>query len=317
MTIHPHVDALLAEALAWRGQLLDPADGCVRVFAGAPDGLPGLVVDRFGRLVVASDYDPAGPGEALVSVLEAAFAGCTILVRWRAAAAGELRVRWGGLPAPESLIAVEDGLRFEVRTDPRHDFGLFLDGRAARGRVRAVAAGGLVLNLFAYTCGFAVAARAGGARDVVNVDPEHDYLTWGRRNAALNDTDFRVVPDTGQAFLRRWRRRAERGTAEHFDVIVADPPAFGVGRGDNRVLRKFWPELLESVAMAAPAHAFLLCNDKAYRGFDDFEATVQAALGARYQVTPVPHGPEILGRDPSHRDPWYHPPRVVHARQKD
>ena len=89
-----------------------------------------------------------------------------------------------------------------------------------------------------------------------------------------------------------------------------------MGRGDDRVLRKFWPELLESVAVLSPEHALLLCNDKAYRGYEDFEATVRTVLGGIYDVSPVDHGPEILGRAPSRRDPWYDPPRVLHARRK-
>ena len=312
-----HIARILSDAIAYRDDLLQRQDACVRVVAGAADDGPGLIVDRFGRLVVCSDYNPAGQGEALIAALEAAFPGRSILLRWRGKEGDQaLRLRWGGIPAPEQILAVEDGLRFEIGTDPRHDFGLFLDGRMARSRVRALAGGGLVLNLFSYTCGFGVAARAGGARDVVNVDPERSYLRWGRRNAALNGTDFRVVPDTAQAFLRRCRRRAQLGAAEHFDVVVADPPAFGVGRGDDRVLRKFWPELLESVAVLEPAHAVLLCNDKAHRGYEDFEATVQAALGDAYDVTAVHHGREILGREPARRDPWYDPPRVLHARRK-
>jgi 23S rRNA (cytosine1962-C5)-methyltransferase len=310
--------ARLSDAIAYRGDLLQKEDACVRVVAGAADDLPGLVVDRFGRLVVATDYDPAGPGEARTAVLEAAFPGCSVLLRWRGGSAdASLQLRWGGSPVPEPLIAVEDDLRFEIGTDPRHDFGLFLDGREARALVRALAGGRLVLNLFAYACGFGVAARAGGARDVVNVDPERSYLGWGRRNAALNGTDFRVIPDTAQAFLRRWHRRAERGTAERFDLVVADPPAFGVGRGDARILRKFWPELLASIAAMRPAHAVLLCNDKAYRGHQDFATTVQTALGDAYAVTAAPHGREVLGREPSRRDPWYAPPQVLHARRKE
>jgi 23S rRNA (cytosine1962-C5)-methyltransferase len=308
---------LLSDALALRGDLLQPDDGCVRVFAGAADGVPGLIVDRFGQLVVCTQYDPAGLGEGLMAVLETVFHGRSILLRWRGAPGDAgLRLRWGGIPASEQLVAVEDELRFEIRTDPRHDFGLFLDGRAARSRVRALASGHLVLNLFSYACAFGVTARAGGARDVVNVDPERSYLAWGRRNAALNGTDFRVVPDTAQAFLRRWHRRAGRGVAERFELVVADPPAFGVGRGDNRILRKFWPELLASVAAMEPSHAVLMCNDKAYRGYEDFHTTVQAALGVAYIVTAVPHGREILGRQPAHRDPWYDPPRVLHARRR-
>jgi hypothetical protein len=60
----------------------------------------------------------------------------------------------------------------------------------------------------------------------------------------------------------------------------------------------------------------LLCNDKAYRGYEVFETTVQTALGAAYVVTAVPHGREILGRDPTRRDPWYEPPRVLQARRR-
>ena len=308
---------ILTDAIAYRDGQLQRQDACVRLVAGAADDGPGLIVDRFGRLVVCTDYNPDGQGEARMAALEAAFSGCSILLRWRGKEGDQaLRLRWAGIPAPEQIVAVEDGLRFEIRTDPRHDFGLFLDGRTARNRVQELSDGGLVLNLFSYTCGFGVAARAGGARDVVNVDPERSYLSWGRRNAALNGTDFRVVPDTAQAFLRRWRRRAERGAAEHFDVVVADPPAFGVGRGDDRVLRKFWPELLQSIAALKPAHAVLLCNDKAYRGYEDFEATVQSALGDAYEVTAMRHGREILGREPARRDPWYEPPRGLHARRK-
>jgi 23S rRNA G2069 N7-methylase RlmK/C1962 C5-methylase RlmI len=305
------------DALAYRGDLLQPETACVRVVAGAADDVPGLIVDRFGQMLVGTDYNPGGQGEAWMTALEAAFPRHSILLRWRGQeGAPALQLRWGGHAASEPIVAEEDGLRFEIGTDPRHDFGLFLDGRAARGRVRALARGGLVLNLFCYACGFGIAARAGGARDVVNVDPERSYLAWGRRNAALNGTDFRVIPDTAQAFLRRWRRRAERGVAEHFDVVVADPPAFGVGRGDDRVLRKFWPELLKAISDLEPAHAVLLCNDKAYRGYEDFEDTVQAALGEPYAVTAVHHGREILGHEPTRRDPWYDPPRVLHARRR-
>jgi 23S rRNA (cytosine1962-C5)-methyltransferase len=307
---------LLAEALTYRTDLLQPEEGCGRIVAGAADDLPGLIVDRFGLLIVGTHYDPAGPGESAMATLEATFPGRRVLLRWRGKEGDPaLQLRWGGSPSPTPIVAVEDDLKFEIGTDPRHDFGLFLDGRAARSRVRELADGASVLNLFSYACGFGVAARAGGARDVVNVDPERNYLSWGRRNAALNGTDFRVVPDTAQAFLRRWRRRAGRGTAEHFDLVVADPPAFGVGRGDDRVLRKFWPELLESIAALAPAHAILLCNDKAYHGYDDFQSTVQAALGSAYEVTAIDHGREILGREPTRRDPWYEPPRVLHARR--
>ncbi len=104
-----HVEHILSDAITYRGELLQPDHACVRVFAGAADGVPGLIVDRFGPLVVGTDYNPSGPGEALTAVLEAAFPGRSILLRWRGAEGDPgFRLRWAGIPAPADLIAVED-----------------------------------------------------------------------------------------------------------------------------------------------------------------------------------------------------------------
>ena len=92
----------------------------------------------------------------------------------------------GAGPDAAPLIAIERGLKFEIGVDPAHDFGLYLDAAKARLFVRQSARGQRVLNLFSYAGAFGVAAAAGGAIDVANVDPNRDYLTWSLRNAALN-----------------------------------------------------------------------------------------------------------------------------------
>jgi 23S rRNA (cytosine1962-C5)-methyltransferase len=303
------------EAKAFRGASAEATDACLRIFAGAPDGVPGLVIDRFGRLVVATAYDPGLDPGALSGIAETAFPSCRVLVRSRDAGGQGWDVRTAGdRTVPDVLVAEEAGLRFEVRCDPRHDFGLFPDAAAARARLRTVAGGLHVLNLFSYACAFAVAACAGGAASVTNVDPGREYLAWGLRNAALNGCAFRVLPDTAQTFLRRHLRRTRAGTADRrFEAIVADPPAFGVGRGDARILRKFWPELLATMAELAPRHVLLLCSDKALRGYEDFQKNVRDALGRAYALAEVPVGPAVAGRRPERRDPWYEPPLVVHA----
>src|SRR5207248_9319272 len=99
--------------------------------------------------------------------------------------------------------------------------GLYLDAREVRAWVREHAAGKLALNCFSYTCGYAVAALAGGARRVVNVDISRRVLDWGAENAELN----------GQAVSRRdyiagdvfeWLDRfAKKG--EVFDLVILDP----------------------------------------------------------------------------------------------
>lgn len=296
-----------------------PVDVCLRAFAGAPDGIPGLVVDRFGRLVVATAYDPALDPGRLSRAIDVAYPGCRQIVRTRPPGGAGWTCRTGGDPSvPDVITATEAGLRFEIRSDPRHDFGIFPDAVAARARLRSVADGLHVLNLFSYACAFAVAACAGGAASVTNVDPGREYLAWGLRNAALNGFAFRVLPDTAQSFLRRHLRRAAAGTADRrFEAIVADPPAFGVGRGDDRILRKYWPDLLAAIADLSPRHALLLCNDKAMRGFEDFGAMVRSALGRGWDVGEVPADPTVAGQRPDRRDPWYEPPLVLHAVRRE
>jgi len=184
------------------------------------------------------------------------------------------------------IIATEGGLRFEIGTDPAHDFGIYLDAAKARLHVRACARGANVLNLFSYTAAFAVAAAAGGAAAVTNVDPNREYLAWGLRNAALNDVGFRVLPDTAQDFLRKHLRRLDRTpTTPAFDLVIVDPPAFGVGRGPERLLRLLWPEIFAALRTMLPARIVLCCNDKYFRARRSFVDLVQAELGAQFEFT--------------------------------
>jgi 23S rRNA (cytosine1962-C5)-methyltransferase len=220
----------------------------------------------------------------------------------------------------ERLEGVEDGLKFEIGTDVRHDFGIFTDARAARALVRSEAAGHHVLNLFAYTCGFGLASLQGGAASVCNVDPDKDYLAWGKRNAAANGMDFRVIPDTAQAFLRRAVRRKEARGSGEFDFVIADPPAFGVGRDADRLLRLFWPEMAQLLVALSPSKMVLLFNDKYFRERTSVESFVAERFGTNYEAS------WINARDCGNAlgavcaayedDPYYLTPRAVFLRRK-
>jgi 23S rRNA (cytosine1962-C5)-methyltransferase len=255
------------------------------------DGLPGLIVDRLGPLVVAVNYDSSGSdglaADALVDLVRECFPQHDVVAKVRASAGADNGFatavhRFEGAARP--LVASERGLRFEIGTDPAHDFGLFLDAAHARLYVRAAAKGKRVLNLFSYTGAFGIAAAAGGAVDVANVDPNRDYLAWSLRNAQLNGVSMRVLPDTAQAHLARHLRRLARTPAHpSYDLVIADPPAFGVGRGNDRVLRLFWPELFAALRIITPDTLVLICNDKAFRSRQDFAALVEGELGALYQ----------------------------------
>lgn len=313
----------LTERLAPLRPLLENAkrastDEIRRVCWGAAQGLPGVIADAFGPLLVVTSYDPALGGPECdtewESLLETAWAGPWISKRKREGLAGYATAFSPGV-GPESVFqASEAGLRFEIRCDPRHDFGVFPDAARARAVVRAEARDARVLNLFSYTCGFGLAAAAGGASDVWNVDASRDYLTWGKRNAALNGLDFRVIPDTAQAFLRRRSRRLERGEDVGFDLVVADPPAFGVGRDADRLLRLFWPEMASLLRAFAPSAMVLLFNDKYFRSRKAAEAFVAENFGDGYGASFLEAEPDgIVPR----ADPFYLPPLTAVLRARE
>jgi 16S rRNA G966 N2-methylase RsmD len=187
-------------------------------------------------------------------------------------------------PAPLPLVGTERGLKFEIGTDPAHDFGLFLDAAKARAFVRAAAQGRRVLNLFSYAGAFGVAAAVGGATEVTNVDPNRDYLAWSLRNAKLNGVAMRLLPDTAQAYLAKYLRRLARDPQRAgYDLVIVDPPAFGVSRGNERVLRLLWPTLFDSLRAMKPARLLVMCNDKASQSRRSFVDLVEGELGAQYR----------------------------------
>ncbi len=239
--------AALARAIERRGPWLAELPGrgtdCARLLSGTVEGAPGLTVDRYGPLlVIQTSREPLGAGEpeALAREVERAL-GWSLEPVWNHRPA----LRRGGFervsPAPAAVheaVGREEGLRFLV--DPRHgglDPLLFLDLRVGRRRVREIAAGQSALNLFAYTCGLGVAAAAGGAREVVNVDFARSALTFGALNAALNGLRgpfFRLVHEDVLPTLRqlaglpvkgRGARRAFLRVAPRlFDLVMLDPP---------------------------------------------------------------------------------------------
>ena len=163
-----------------------------------------------------------------------------------------------GEPLDEWLID-EDGLRFRLDLGRKQNSGLFLDMRYGRRWVRGQAAGQRVLNLFAYTCGFSVAALAGGAAQVVNLDMARAALARGRDNHRLNGQDLARVEFLGHELFRSWGKVRRFGP---YDLVIIDPPSFQKGSfvlgSDYRKILRRLPELL------APGGTVLACvNDPA------------------------------------------------------
>ncbi|MBT5706853.1 class I SAM-dependent methyltransferase [bacterium] len=142
---------------------------------------------------------------------------------------------WGEAGARQGIIE-ETGVKYSVDFDEGYSFGLFLDQRENRHRLRnnlidsglpafaeTVLGTPQVLNTFAYTCGFSLCAALAGAK-VVSVDLSRKYLGWGERNFSLNGLDpsaHEFLYGDVFGWIKRFRRRDRR-----FDLIVLDPPTF-------------------------------------------------------------------------------------------
>lgn len=151
----------------------------------------------------------------------------------------------GELPA-EWLIS-ENGLRYKLDLGRKQNNGLFLDMRYGRRWVQEHARERRVLNLFAYTCGFSVAAIAGGAQHVINLDMASAALSRGRENHRLNGHDLSRVSFLGHELFKSWGKVKKLGS---YDLIIIDPPSFQKGSfvlsTDYRKILRRLPELLDA-----------------------------------------------------------------------
>jgi 23S rRNA (cytosine1962-C5)-methyltransferase len=165
----------------------------------------------------------------------------------------------GEAAAPLETVVKEAGLRFAVDFAAGYSAGLFIDQRANRAFVRRVKAQRL-LNTFAYTCSFSVAAAASGA-ETVSVDLSKKSLDRGKANFALNGLDaakHRFMADDVMDILPRLARRGER-----FDCIVLDPPTFSRGNKGRKfqVEHDFEQLLSAALEIAAPRCRILLSTN--------------------------------------------------------
>ena len=220
----------LQQAIALRARLKVPGTG-VRLVHGESDGLPGLVVDRYGDTLVAQ-FLSAG-AERWKKVLADALLELTGLQQLFERSDANAR-GLEGLPevsgwlrgnGPTALTIAEHDWQFGLDVATGHKTGFYLDQRESRARfaawVRRLEAR-RVLNCYCYTGGFSVAAFAGGASEVTSIDSSGPALERARANVALNGFDAagaEFVDADVNAMLRKY---GEAGRT--FDAIVLDPP---------------------------------------------------------------------------------------------
>ncbi len=216
----------LRTALALRERLFDVP--YYRWSFAESDGLPGLIVDRYGD-VVALQVNTAGMDRVLDDIIDAVRSLVeprAILLRHetsgRAMEGLEQYVRWVEGSGPERVIVKEHDAVFDVDLFAGQKTGWFYDQRANRARMREYVRGQRVLDVFSYVGAWGVQAALAGATQVVCVDSSQAALNQVLTNATLNGVGQRVSVATGDAFdmLKTLREEGEK-----FDVVIIDPPA--------------------------------------------------------------------------------------------
>ncbi len=237
---------------------LPQGDTSRRLFHGRGHCFPGyddLLVDWFKPVVLMTLYQPREADwlQELVRLLRQQLPQVeAILLQERFLTNAPSRLLWGRLP--EKVAAVEAGLQYQLRMSEAQNIGFFLDMAVGRQLVRERAANRKVLNLFAYTCSFSVAALTGGAQQVVNLDMNRGALELGRLNHRLNGFEERRASFLPLELFRSFSKLRKLAP---FNLVVCDPPA---SQGKSFNAERDWPKLLCRLPeLLAPGAEILAC----------------------------------------------------------
>jgi 23S rRNA (cytosine1962-C5)-methyltransferase len=212
-----------------RLELLGAGTACRLVFSES-DGLPGLVVDRYGDYLVCQ-FLSAGAEAWRATIVELLAELCAPLGIYERSEGGarhkeglpSRRGRLAGEEPPREIAIVSNGMRLVVDVANGQKTGAYLDQQRNRERVAAHARGADVLDAFSYTGGFAIACLRASAERATLIDSSADAVALAQREAAANDVLDRCRFVVANVFDEL---RAVRQAGTCFDVVVLDPPKF-------------------------------------------------------------------------------------------
>ena len=248
--------ARLAACLALRERLFDAP--FYRLVHAEADGLPGLVIDRYGD-AVAIQANTAGMDAAMSHILAAlnALFGPRLVVARNDSAVRKLEGLGESVTALQGAgpaMVEESGLRFPVDLLSGQKTGWFFDQRANRAMVARLCRGRTMLDAFCHTGGFGLAAAAAGAAQVTLLDRSEHALDLAMQAARLAGFADRVTPQKAEA-LEHLEKMTVSGRS--FDVVVADPPAFAKSRKDHPAAMRGYGKLARLAAGLVAKDGFL------------------------------------------------------------
>lgn len=276
---------LLDAAFDKRAPLFETTEA-FRIVNGAPDGFPGMTLDKFGDRYQIQFFGDELLREknAVVAAVAEKFAPVCLVIKERLSRSGKslenppMEVAVGR--AEDSVGVVREGsAKFHIDLLDTVNPGLFLDMRAIRLEMGERAAGRRMLNLFSYTCAFSVHGRLGGAEISTNADISAKILDKGRENYALNGLE----PKQGEFFRGNaveyvhWAQK--KGLK--FDAIVLDPPSFARFKGKNFNVREhLMPLVADCATLLNKGGLFMVSSNYSEFNLSKFSRDALAAVAS-------------------------------------
>lgn len=273
--------ARIKRALGWRERLYDAP--YYRLVHGEADGLPGLVVDRFGAVCVVQ-IGTAGMERLRQPIQAALFEVLPIesLIFKNDGAGRELEglpsyVETAGAPVAEPATVVEDGLAFRAPLGTGQKTGWYFDQTGNRRKLcRYVRPGARVLDVFSYVGAWGVRAARAGAGDVLCVDGSAPALELAADNAQRNGHSLRTRK--GDAFDVLGELAAE---GEKFDLVVVDPPAFARRKKDLPKAQSAYRRLNQAaIRLLNHGGVLVSCSCSYHLGADQLQEAIAKAARA-------------------------------------
>ena len=265
-------------AIHFREETLGLSGAC-RLVHGESDGLPGLIVDRYGDVLVlqilaaAMETRTGAIVDALVNRLKprAVLARNDVKVREREGLPRETKTLWGEVP--EAVVIQEGSVTLSVDLINGQKTGTFLD-QSANHLLFGKLAHGRVLDAFCHDGGFGLqAARNTAVKEVVAVDISAEALVRAQANAGLNGLTIQTLEANVFDFLTD-----EVAEGTRFDAIALDPPAFAKTKSARDAAWRGYKEInRRALQLLEPGGLLLTCSCSYHVSEEDFEAVVASA----------------------------------------
>jgi 23S rRNA (cytosine1962-C5)-methyltransferase len=321
-----HLESLIQEALAARSELLEGDHAtALRLLNGFLEGVPDLVADLYARTLVLFGHgkNPHKTTELLrvtqdVYLQNLPWVDCVVT---KNRAAGDIRLKrglvtYGDTPA---RMVEEWDVKYALDLLMNQDASFYLDTRHLRRWLLEKAAGLKVLNTFAYTGSLGVAAMAGGAAHVIQVDRSRKFLALARQSGVLNGLDIGMMKLVKADFFSQVAQLKRRG--ELFDILIVDPPFFSTtSRGtvdlvnqSVRVINKVRPLIRDGGWLITINNALFLSGQAYMQSLNGLCADGYLAIE---EIVPVPedicgYPHTILSQPPRDPAPFNHSTKIT------